>query len=440
SRDPYYLVGAGAGFVLCFEGNTTLTVGHSAQDKELIQISSDRAVLAIPDLNNFQSSTSPPLPQRATPRRLLKTCAKLTNGDSYDGFRSNFIHFSISLTSPTIPRTEGESSLDGSQGYNIFHLTPKVFAHFFAWFGLFGAMPSLPIRQGTMYKDARPPSPKFGRHIATIKYRISLAPLFITHLYKQDAVEQWREGETGFVGVKAMVKTFRADLHQREQEQVVINPVTGVPKISTHKPFAMAEVVITDLQLQAVYALFADPRKALVPILHSQSASHTPPSMSFPEEKCEPMDSRWVDIDDFIETDWTPCDKSPRIWLFQAGTCPQFAYFRNTSEADISREDGQHTIERSKFGDEDTHVCLLSGRESFKHVQIQLTRRRLSDLISTLDALVQQQTDQNSTQSYDSANSGSRESKEDDVTAEISRLKQSIERLEAYLLHLHSPT
>lgn len=49
SRDPYYISGTGAGFVFCFKGNTTVTSGHSDQDKELFQVSSDRTTLAIPE-------------------------------------------------------------------------------------------------------------------------------------------------------------------------------------------------------------------------------------------------------------------------------------------------------------------------------------------------------------------------------------------------------
>lgn len=52
--------------------------------------------------------------------------------DSYEGFRSDFIHFSPSIT------TFGRSSPSGAQGEgrvnsSSFHFTPKGFSHFFAW-------------------------------------------------------------------------------------------------------------------------------------------------------------------------------------------------------------------------------------------------------------------------------------------------------------------
>lgn len=49
SRDPYYVTGAGAGFVFGFSGNTTITVGHSFAERELIQVKSEKAFIAVPE-------------------------------------------------------------------------------------------------------------------------------------------------------------------------------------------------------------------------------------------------------------------------------------------------------------------------------------------------------------------------------------------------------
>ncbi|KAG8925646.1 hypothetical protein FRC01_009884 [Tulasnella sp. 417] len=449
------------------------TPRDNSEDKELIQISSSKMYLAIPDLSRFKESVAGS--RLSTSRKLVKICAKLTNGvrlgfgfalertcrsdcrscgsapaflkqcrfftfkphyevalkvppknggpiqDSFEGFRSNFIHFSISLVSPAQP-----SVSDYDSGPNSFHLSPKAFAHFFAWWSLFGATLNLPIRQGKLFPDARPPSPKFGRHIATIKYRISFAPLFISHMYKQDAVEQWREGETGFVGVKAMVKSLRADLHQREQEIVVLDKFSGLPKTTTHKPFAAAEVVIEAMELRAVYAIFADPRKSLVPLFQSGSLGTGHASYVFPEDRCEVKGrSIWVDLEDFNETDWTPFDDAPRIWMFRAATCPQFTFFRTIpSQTNVISERLDGVIEKSKFGDEDTHICSMSKRETLKHVQIALTRERLQALHEQLQRIHEQ----TSTESYDSSIDQHAEPGD-----KVTQLKQSIERLQDYL-------
>ncbi|KAG8929196.1 hypothetical protein FRC02_005895 [Tulasnella sp. 418] len=418
SRDPYQISGTGAGFVLCFDGNTKLTVGHSWQDRELIQLSSDRTLLAIPDLKHFEEGSSassvdqeslklsPANPFSRSKRKLAKICAKLTNGvrlglgfilertcgpecrmcrgksafskrcrffnfkphykvelsatppwesairllDSYAGFRSDFIHFSLSLTSPTSPDNSWKDAEGRPLGYNIFHLTPKAFSHFFAWWELFNGAVSLPIRQGKRWPSARPLSPKFGRHLATIKYRFSLSPLFISHTYKQDLKEQWREGETGAVGIKVMAETFKADLHQREQEIHVIDPVTGLLKKTTHKPFYAAEVSLTNIEARAVSALFSDPRKALVPLFQAkhENFESQPAGPTFPEKSCLDLSSKWFDIDDFSETDWVPTDRNPRVWMFQAAHCPRFTFFStDTTHTDDPSAQKAERIQRS---------------------------------------------------------------------------------------------
>ena len=48
SRDPYQISGTGAGFVLAWRGSPTITAGYGDADKELIQVESERMMLAIP--------------------------------------------------------------------------------------------------------------------------------------------------------------------------------------------------------------------------------------------------------------------------------------------------------------------------------------------------------------------------------------------------------
>jgi hypothetical protein len=111
--------------------------------------------------------------------------------DSYNGFRSDFIHLSVSLTSslqlPELPK------LGKPRRASSLHLSPKSFAHFWSWWSLFDGVMSLPIRQGSFYPQ-RAISPKLGRHIATLKYRISVAQLFISHVYIDDSRESWVDG------------------------------------------------------------------------------------------------------------------------------------------------------------------------------------------------------------------------------------------------------
>ncbi len=103
--------------------------------------------------------------------------------DSFNEFRSDFIHLSVSLTSST----KSKNLRSGSRPSNLY-LTPKLFAHFWSWCSLFDGALSLPIRQGS-YFPLRHTSPKFGRHLATVKYRISFPRLYFVHGYIDDSRE-----------------------------------------------------------------------------------------------------------------------------------------------------------------------------------------------------------------------------------------------------------
>lgn len=269
---------------------------------------------------------------------------------------------SISLTSAVRPaRDHGRSS------FSNFHLTPKAFAAFWDWWGLFDGRLSLPIRQGSHYRH-KIVSPKFGRHLATIKYRISIPHLFISHVYIDESRQTWSDGITRFVGVKALIDHFHADMHQRDQETTQFNPLLGTTEVIRHKPFHAIEVVLKGLDLRSMLATFPEPVKKAI----------------FPDE-CPELDkdkvwnlpvidpeSIWVDKDDFVELDWCPSG-TPKVNLLPSAACPNFTYFKRTVEPDPSQSN-QRT-EYSKFGNEDTHVCLL-GKEHCEFI-----RRLLSYLL-----------------------------------------------------------
>ncbi len=278
--------------------------------------------------------------------------------DSFNGFRSDFIHLSTSLTSPT--------GIDGSStkvGPSSFYLTPRTFSHFWSWWDLFDRFLSLPIRQGSQFPNARPTSRKFGQHLATIKYRISVPQLFISHLYVDNTLESWRDGVTNFIGIKALVDRFEADMHQREQEATV----PGTDKKIRHKPFYAAEVKLIGLHLRAVMAIFSDPLKQDVAMemsgdqgdssfLNDPFAGEDPPSV-------------WVDMCDFVELDCAPKDRNPSLSMLPIASCPRFSYFRRSSGQAQGGDLHGVASEQSRFGEENTHVCIL-GKEPCKWITI----------------------------------------------------------------------
>lgn len=238
---------------------------------------------------------------------------------------------------------------------------------------------TLPIRQGKLFPNARPPSKKFGRHLATLKYGLAVSQLFISHIYIDDSRETWTDGVTNFVGLKALVSSFEADMHQREQEGTIPDVARHTLKKIRHKPFYAAEVKLSGLQVQAVLATFQDQLKCAIEMGGQQRENRFANAEAFPFDQTQ---RKWIDRDDFEEIDWTPADENSSLHMFPIGSCPRFSYFRRSSgklqQAVTSSKTTQTIVERSRFGDEDTHVCLM-GKEPCKSTSLHL-HNKLHDL------------------------------------------------------------
>ncbi|KAI6163026.1 golgi-body localization protein domain-containing protein [Pisolithus thermaeus] len=411
SRNPHVLENEGSGFAFCWQGKPRINIGFENDVQEIVQVNSDAMLIVIP---RFDSPRITALTQGRLVSRsdYVKVCAKLSSGvrfgvgtvfertcgsecrtctgstfdrlcreftfrphydiqlmrgsdataaeacrDSYEKFRSDFVHLSISLAS-------GLRHSEAAPLPSSLHLTPKAFTHFWSWWGLFDDL-AVPIRQGSYYPQKQM-SPKFSRHLATIKYRISLPQVFITHTYLDDTKESWVDGTTCFVGMKAKVDLLQADLHQREQETIAPGKIPDSIQVVRHKPFYAAEVIMKDLDVRVLQATFSEPLKQAVHVSPGSENSSKKVLSSSSE-----MPSSWMDKDDFVETDWFP-QHQPRVHLLPVLSCPKLTYFKRHS---------QHTeiqAENSKFGNEDTHVCLLGCEPSVPQVEISLAEARVS--------------------------------------------------------------
>ncbi|KAJ7094663.1 golgi-body localization protein domain-containing protein [Mycena belliarum] len=414
-RDPYTINGAGAGFVLAWQGNPKLLIAQTNDDKELIQVLSDSMVIAIPDFSFLMPKSKRKPRQEGEHRAFQKICAKFGSGvrfgvgfvmeracgpecstcsgtafdrkcrfydfaphydvklqkkpriperktpeDSYNGFRSDFIHLSTSLT----------SALNVNSGPNLesssLHLTPHAFTHFWSWWRLFDV--GLPIRQGTAW-PTRPISPKFGRHLATLKYRISVKNIYIMHAYIDDSRETWADGATPWIGVKGVIEEFQVDMHQREEESMVPGLLPNSTKRARRKPFYAVELVLKGLDLRAMLATFDDPVKLQVGVTSPPQRSNYRTRTDLPPTA---IDSPWIDEDDFIELDWIP-SSAPSLHFLPVATCPRFTYFRRAAPTRLHDE-------CSKFGSESTHTCYLDKEPSVIRVQIDLALARVAEL------------------------------------------------------------
>lgn len=458
SRDPYKISDLGAGFVLAWMGNVRVTIGHPNEQRELIQIHSDQMVYSIPDLSAYIDNAATGVIDdnhlrdddddgvKLLDRRGNKTCAKFVNGvrvgfgfrfertcrpynctegctgdpsdrkcrifdfrphhsvklinkeslerksasldhtlDSFEGFRSDFIHFSPSITTLGAPDAEECSS---------FHLTPKGFTHFFAWWRLFKQHAlSLPIRQGKLFPRSPPPSKKFGRSVATIKYRFDIAPLFISHIYPQYDKDDWSRGQGTSLGIKARIGRFQADAHQREQQRVVKKARSegdaeyGVIK---HKAMYAADVVLDNVRLRAVRTVFQEQDQDLCQMAQKDPA-HDQPRQKASELGAE--ERSWFAFDDYVDTDTRPTDQDPRMEIYDIGDCPKFHYSKwtlahrsphNMLALVAAGQWRDPDLESSKFGQEKTHFCLLGEDSGVERSQHRFIDKRIDELKASL--------------------------------------------------------
>ncbi|PVG00036.1 hypothetical protein CPB86DRAFT_872242 [Serendipita vermifera] len=437
SRDVWKTSGNAVGIALCSKRNTRITIGHSNPENEVVQFLSDDMLIVVPSLKHFEQSPSGlsvlDYEVDAVNRQPQKIIAKLVNGvrigagfkferacrsdcnscpadadpfhrscrlftfkphhqvalrvgpsddgkDSFEGFRSDFIHLAISMHSPINPGSKHSNAM------NSIHLTPRVFAHFWAWIRLFDDTLALPIRNGPIWPGVRPPSEKFGKHLATLKYRFSLDNLAISHTYKQDSQDSWANGEIPAVGVKAIVKSLRADLHQRDQEiRTRIQKADGTSsfKYTRSKAFFGAEVSLSDIYMRAVVAIFREPD--LQDVVTNAHPDYESPYAIAPHVS---TDDPAFDIDDYTELDWLPTDQSPKFFMGEVASCPQVSFVKKLEEVRLPSDDPEKgAAKMSKFGSEDSHVCLMGMELDPRVVQLNMATERKAALEKELSAL-----------------------------------------------------
>lgn len=306
--------------------------------------------------------------------------------DSYEAFRSDYIHFSVSLVAPR--ENEGVAPRGTTaETHNSLHLSPKAFAHFFAWWGLFSSKIPAPIRQGPLFADTPPPSKKFGRSMGTIKYRMDLAPVYLSHMYNQVAEDLWAQGRAQSLGCKLRIRRLRCDGHQRMQETRQWNKELGNVKVITHKPFYAVDVLLDQIQIVGVVADFEE-TTPLVP----EDEPRPPPTEQHPKASELPPDQReWFNSFDFIDADRKPFDRDPRMEIVDLGDCPHVSLSRRVrcrrTMPDHDDDTFTNDMEASKFGHEKTHVCYLGAALGIGPMQQQIAQERVDELQNMLDHL-----------------------------------------------------
>ncbi|TQS37256.1 hypothetical protein Golomagni_02278 [Golovinomyces magnicellulatus] len=468
SRDPYEITGNGAGFLMCWRNNVRCDICLSSDPKRLITVQSGEYILAIPDLSHQARSilkkdrgidnvTSPDSfkSEVAFKKVVMKLsgnvqwlaglifernlsepgersfefkphyeivlkrpeCAKSVGGlpyDAFQGFRSNHIHLSIAIKAP-MDIEFPFSNLKRSSGFSTVHLSPRFFSHFFAWWSMFGGAMLLPIRQGALWPGNEKSSKKFARHLATIKYNLLLAPLFISHVYKNNDTTDHLTDADSATGLKIKINNFMLDVHQRREELPTYDKEDKTQNKTSSMKMHQAQIDLLSADIRAITASIAEKD------LDKKNATPTPTNVQKDEVVLDSSyfdvqgnDLSWVDMDDFVELDWIlPSSLDLETKILPLAYAPRFTYLRQTDHNEITQKvsDGINP-----FGFEPTHFCNMTKDGDPLWIQYELVKKR-KDQVETQIKL-------NRFALHHAESKVAQDSQNENLKAEIERLKK----------------
>lgn len=437
TRDPYNITGPGAGFLMCWRNDVRWNINAEDDPKRFMTVDSGEYILAVPDFSHQvrevsrrQEGEGPLLMTEDTSRPgavfkkvVMKLSGKVQwmaglvferaimdgvrsfefkphyeivlknpqfakpgiDGEPFDsmrGFRSRHIHLSIAVRAP-VDRDWMAESVEPSRSYNTVHLTPRFFTHFFAWWALFGGPISLPIRQGNLFPGREKNSKKFGRHLATVKYNLLLAPLFLSHIYKHKDAEDYSENAVSATGLKVRFDSFMLDLHQRREEFNTLGKGKSAQSRTSGIKIHAAQLDLASADLRAVSASLkgttteAIKKGSISTLVTEQDDTPDLSRFTIPDH-----DYSWIDMDDFVELDWIlPTEPHPHTKILPLGYAPRLTYVRQTDVGGTISGDPSRT---SPFGDEPTHFCIMSHDDDPTRVQARLIEDRLHQLMGQM--------------------------------------------------------
>lgn len=270
------------------------------------------------------------------------------------------------------------------------HLSPKAFAHFFAWWALFDSHTSIPTRRGNLWPDSPPPSKKFGKHIGTIKYLLSIDNLSVSHVYGQVVEGLWAAGKSQYLGVKAHIGRAKVDAHQRLQERMVGHEKLNRVQVVPHKPFYSVDAILDDLVIKGVVAEFVEVHVAPNKATTEATGVKPPPKLTRVSDL--PEDQKfWYDFGDYIDADRKPIDLNPGFEAIDFAECPHASFGMRTKAKEVSTDDDDLTyrrqspdVETTKFGTEPTHVCYLGKAPTVAAMQSKISTKRHKELLLEL--------------------------------------------------------
>lgn len=446
STSPYALVGESSGFVFSWKHNVSLRINDTGNQAELVILESDDFVLAVPNYSTVERKTWSLLQLRqnehdhlfdadAEIRKFQKKVMKLTSDekvcwklgflfernvdskakeissnmertnkfrphydvmvtgpqyeyhpDSYERFRSDYLHLAISVRS---------TSKNGNS-HNSAYLTPLTIKYFLAWWKTLNDTISLPIREGKLFTAnfKKESLVKFGTHLATFKYQLVLEPLSISHIFigAGDSLSGHRVISTG---IKGQCKTCIIDLHQRREVVRYVNEKLGIDKKVRKLKLNLGEINVTDADIRLIHARFSDVslRGKLFSYYSGESNEKLDVnsySRQLEEDKgrrrsadwlrgMQPSTNNylWLDLEDFVELEEREIlSADPVVELHPFFFTPKFTFFR---EFTLERPGARYP-----YGNEPSHNCLI-GAQSPDKVQAELVENRYNVVKSELE-------------------------------------------------------
>ncbi|RUP43864.1 hypothetical protein BC936DRAFT_136619 [Jimgerdemannia flammicorona] len=264
--------------------------------------------------------------------------------DAYEGFRSDFVHGSLSVVCPINSDVDSKSITPDSLPYNSMHLSPAFLSHFLQWWRLFGGEMSLPIKLGDLFpKEDLRVNQKLGKHLNTLKFKIKLDPLFLGYFNKEDGQEDGLiDGGGDSVGLKATVSQFSVDLHQH-RELLVIEKKNLGPGLKPNWAMNEGEILLKNLDLRGVHVQYStageeNSNLALQRFMDDADSFQSGIFMFEPEAFMEGLDvndPEWVDFDDYVELNTTTPDLKPKIQVLPIMYSPQMGYRKQLNRDDV---------------------------------------------------------------------------------------------------------
>ncbi|RIA85235.1 golgi-body localization protein domain-containing protein [Glomus cerebriforme] len=289
--------------------------------------------------------------------------------DSFKGFRSDYVHLSVSVSCPINLDNSDDSDGDERKLKNSIELSPKSLQHILSWAFLFEPAMTIPIRQGALFPSLEPPSPKLGKYLGTVKIKICVGPLFLSHFYRDDVFEDPLRGRTHVVGIKGKIERFKFDMHLRSKEKII--EVEGQEVKARDIILHEAEVDLKNLDLRGIAARYIRDN-----VFSNFSDENEGDEREFLLGKDEDFivnheDEEWIDEADYIELDWMLPDVKPVVRVLPLMSSPQMMYYKRPDENDTYEE---------KKTDQETHICVMGQGRDTVQVQIDFLTERLNQL------------------------------------------------------------